>query len=105
MGEVRRDTREHHRCADFPSPPSTYLQQAYCALGKYEEALAVAEAAPAEIYPFQYPYQLALNLIYERRFEAALHEADKMLERYSWVRLSADGEGRCSFSPGGVGPG
>jgi tetratricopeptide (TPR) repeat protein len=58
-----------------------YMQRAYCALGKYEEALAVAAAAPAEMYPFQYPYQLALNLIYERRFEAALGEADKMLER------------------------
>ena len=58
-----------------------FMQRAYCAQGKYEEALAVAEAAPAEMYPFQYPYQLALNLIYERRFEAALLEADKMLER------------------------
>ncbi len=58
-----------------------FMQRAYCALGKYEEALAVAEAAPAEMYPFQYPNQLALNLIYERRFEAALLEADKMLER------------------------
>jgi tetratricopeptide (TPR) repeat protein len=58
-----------------------YMQRAYCALGKYEEALAVAEAAPAEMYPFQYPYQLALNLICERKFEAALLEADKMLER------------------------
>ncbi len=58
-----------------------FMQRAYCAQGKYEEALAVAGAAPAEIYPFQYPYQLALNLIYERRFEAALLEADKMMER------------------------
>jgi tetratricopeptide (TPR) repeat protein len=58
-----------------------YLQRAYCAQGKYEEALAVAEAAPAERYPFQYPYQLALNMIYDRRFELALLEADKMLER------------------------
>jgi len=57
------------------------MQRAYAAQGKYEEALAVAEAAPAEMYPFQYPYQLALNLIFERRFEAALLEADKMLER------------------------
>jgi len=59
----------------------TFMQRAYCAQGKYEEALAVAEAAPAEMYPFQYPNQLALNLIYERRYEAALLEADKMLER------------------------
>ena len=59
----------------------TFMQRAYSAQGKYEEALAVAEAAPAEKYPLQYPYQLALNLIYERRFEAALLEADKMLER------------------------
>ena len=58
-----------------------FMQRAYCAQGKYEEALAVAEAAPAEMYPFQYPYQLALNQIYERRFEAALLEADKMLDR------------------------
>jgi tetratricopeptide (TPR) repeat protein len=57
-----------------------YMQRAYCAQGMYEEALAVAEAAPAERYPFQYPYQLALNMIYDRRFEAALLEADKMLE-------------------------
>ena len=58
-----------------------FMQRAYAAQGKYEEALAVAEAAPAEMYPFQYPYQLALNLIYERRFDQALLEADKMLER------------------------
>jgi tetratricopeptide (TPR) repeat protein len=57
-----------------------YLRRAYCALGKYQEALAVAEAA-AERYPFQYPYQLALNMIYDRSFEAALLEADRMLER------------------------
>jgi tetratricopeptide (TPR) repeat protein len=57
------------------------LQRAYGAQGKYEEALAVAEAAPAETYPFQYPYQLALNLVRDRRFEPALLEADKMLER------------------------
>ena len=58
-----------------------YLRRANCALGKYEEALAVAEAAPAERYPFQYSQQLVLNMIYDRRFEAALLEADKMLER------------------------
>jgi len=58
-----------------------YMRLAYGAQGKYEEALAVVEAAPAEIYPFHYPHQLALNMIYDRRFEAALLEADKMLER------------------------
>ena len=57
-----------------------YMRRAHGALGQYEEALEVAGAAPAEMYPFQYPYQLALNMIYDRRFDQALLEADRMLE-------------------------
>jgi tetratricopeptide (TPR) repeat protein len=59
----------------------TYMRRAYRAQGKYEEALAVAGAAPAERNSRQNPHQLALNMIFDRSFEAALLEADKMLER------------------------
>jgi tetratricopeptide (TPR) repeat protein len=57
------------------------LRRAHSALGQYEAALEVAKGAASNEYPLQYRHQLALNLIYERRFEAALLEADKMLER------------------------
>jgi len=57
------------------------LRRAHSALGQYEAALEVAKGAASNENPLQYRHQLALNLIYERRFEAALLEADKMLER------------------------
>jgi tetratricopeptide (TPR) repeat protein len=57
------------------------LRRAHSALGQYEAALEVAKRAASNENPLQYRHQLALNLIYERRFEAALLEADKMLER------------------------
>ncbi len=57
------------------------LRRAHSALGQYEAALEVAKRADSNENPLQYRHQLALNLIYERRFEAALLEADKMLER------------------------
>ena len=57
------------------------LRRAHSALGQYEAALEVAKGAASNEYPLQYRHQLALNLIYDRRFEAALLEADKMLER------------------------
>jgi len=90
LGEIYLRLEEWDRCIETLesiidvhvfSGHFTFMQRANGAQGKYEEALAVAEAAPAEMYPLQYPYQLALNLIYERRFEAALLEAAKMLER------------------------
>jgi len=57
------------------------LREAHSALGQYEAALEVAKGAAAGVDSLQYRHQLALNLIYERRFEAALLEADRMLER------------------------
>jgi len=53
------------------------LRQAHCALGQYEAALEVAKESAST---FHYRHQLALNLIYQRSFEAALLEADAMLE-------------------------
>jgi tetratricopeptide (TPR) repeat protein len=74
-----------------------YMQLANCALGKYQEALAVAEAASAERYPYQYPHQLALNMIYDRSFEAALLEADKMLARTPGFALALMVKGDVHF--------
>jgi tetratricopeptide (TPR) repeat protein len=50
-------------------------------LGQYEAALEVARGDSSDPYPLEYRHQLALNLIFERRFDAALLEAGKMLER------------------------
>jgi len=58
-----------------------YLCTAYCALGQYEAALEVAKGPDSDVDSFLYRRQLTMNLIFERRFEAALLEADKMLER------------------------
>ena len=58
-----------------------YLSRAYAALGQYEAALEVAKGDASDQYPLQYRHQLAINLIFERRYDAALLEADKMLER------------------------
>ena len=59
-----------------------HLRRAHCALGQYEAALEVAHSvALSGRSSFQYRHQLALNLIYERKFEAALLEADEILER------------------------
>ena len=58
-----------------------YLSRAYCALGQYEEALEVSKGVGSDHDPLQYRHQLAINLIFERRYDAALLEADKMLKR------------------------
>jgi tetratricopeptide (TPR) repeat protein/TolB-like protein len=90
LGEIYGQIEEWDKCietlenageGDFPSPPYMNLQRAHGALGTYDEALAYVEASPAGIDSLRYRHQLALNLLYERRFEAALHEADAMLER------------------------
>jgi tetratricopeptide (TPR) repeat protein len=57
------------------------LLQAHRALGQYETALEVARGDASNEVSLQYRHQLALNMIYDRRFELALLEADKMLER------------------------
>jgi tetratricopeptide (TPR) repeat protein len=90
LGEIYWKIEEWEKCIEtlesiidvqiFPNH-IVYMRRAHGALGQYEDALDVAGAAPAEMYPFQYPYQLALNMIYDRRFDRALLEADKMLER------------------------
>jgi tetratricopeptide (TPR) repeat protein len=56
------------------------LRQAHCALGQYEAALEVAKTTASGNDSFHYRHQLALNLIYQRSFQAALLEADAMLE-------------------------
>jgi tetratricopeptide (TPR) repeat protein len=57
------------------------LRRAYGALGQYEAALEAAKGTASDEYPLEYRHQLALNMIFDRRFEAALLEADRMLER------------------------
>jgi tetratricopeptide (TPR) repeat protein len=90
LGEVYLRLEDWDRCietlegiddVEFPGPLFVNLRRAYGALGKYDEALAHVEAAPAGTDSLQYRHQLALNLIYEGKFEAALLEADTMLER------------------------
>jgi tetratricopeptide (TPR) repeat protein len=90
LGEIYCRIEEWDKCVDalenvddgdFPSPPFMYLQRAYSALGKYDEALAHVGASPAGINSLEYRNQSALNLVHERRFEAALDEANTMLER------------------------
>jgi tetratricopeptide (TPR) repeat protein len=58
-----------------------YLSQAYAALGQYEAALEAAESTRLGIDSSRYRQQLALNIVYQRKFEAALREADAMLTR------------------------
>jgi tetratricopeptide (TPR) repeat protein len=90
LGEIYLSLEDWDRCietlesindVDFPGPLFDNLRRAYGALGKYDEALACVKAAPAGTDSLQYRHQLALNLIYEGSFEAALREADAMLER------------------------
>jgi len=89
LGDLYRSLEEWEKCIETLESiidvqifvdHIVYMRRAHGALGQYEEALEVAGAAPPEMYPFQYPYQLALNMIYDRRFDQALLEADRMLE-------------------------
>jgi tetratricopeptide (TPR) repeat protein len=59
----------------------TELRQAYSALGQYDAGLDICEAAESAGITHQYREQLAWNLVYERKFEAAAREVDAMLER------------------------
>ena len=57
------------------------LAEAFSALGQYETALRVTEGPTRDTDSLAYRDQLVSNLIHERRFDAALLEADRMLER------------------------
>jgi tetratricopeptide (TPR) repeat protein len=57
------------------------LAEAHSALGQYETALRLAEGPTRETDSLVYRDQLVSNLIRERRFEAVVLEADRMLER------------------------
>jgi len=90
LGYLYRLIEEWERCIETLesivdgqniSSQNVYLRRSYSALGRYDEALGVARGSSSDQYPLEYRYQLALNLIFERRFDAALLEADNMLER------------------------
>jgi tetratricopeptide (TPR) repeat protein len=90
LGSLYRRTEQWERCIETLEPligvqvfssHIFHLRRAHCALGQYDAALEVARGTEPDHYPLQYRHQLALNLVYERSFEAALLEADRMLER------------------------
>ena len=84
LGEIYLWLEEWERSVEtYESIGSSHpnLSQAYRALGQYEEALEVAERAGPNVDSLEYRHQVALNEIYKKRFELALLEADKMLER------------------------
>ena len=58
-----------------------HLRRALCAQGNYAEAKEIAEGIPVEVGPFQYPYQLALNLFFHGKLDLALLETEAMLDR------------------------
>lgn len=60
---------------------SDFVRRSYCALGQYEAALECAEGFPSNTDSIQYRDQLMVNLVFDQRFEAALLEADSLLER------------------------
>ena len=78
----------------YSRSPFVLLRRALCARGDYEDALKVAEGLPVDLFPFQYSYQLALDLIFHGKFDLALHEVEEMLNRsedwYPLLRLKGD---------------
>ena len=89
LGALYRRTEQWEKCIEtFDSmvenrdaPSRIYhLRLAHGALGQYEAALEVAKGPSSDLDSLQYRHQLAMNLIYQRRFDEALLEADRMLE-------------------------
>jgi tetratricopeptide (TPR) repeat protein len=89
LGSLYRRTEQWEKCIEtFDSmvekrdaPSRIYhLRLAHCALGEYEAALEVAKGPSSDLDSLQYRHQLAMNLVYQRRFDEALLEADRMLE-------------------------
>jgi len=78
----------------YSSQPFALLRRALCARGDYEDALKVVKDLPVDLFPFQYSYQLALNFFYHGKFDLALYETEKMLERsenyFLVLRLKCD---------------
>jgi len=83
LGEAYFRLQEWERSIEcFESIGSSHpnLAEAYRALGQYESALEVAKGAASNVDSLEYRHQLALNMIYDRRFDLALLETEKMLE-------------------------
>jgi tetratricopeptide (TPR) repeat protein len=74
--------------------PFALLRRALCARGDYEGALKVVKDLPVDLLPFQYSYQVALDLFYHGKLDLALYETEKMLEQsenwYPMLRLKGD---------------
>jgi tetratricopeptide (TPR) repeat protein len=71
-----------------------HLRRAFCARGDYADALNLTKRIPVDLYPYQYPYQLTLDLFLHGKLDLALHEAEKILDRsedwYPVLRLKGD---------------
>ncbi|GAH60137.1 unnamed protein product, partial [marine sediment metagenome] len=78
----------------YSGSPFALLRRALCARGDYAGALKLAKGLPVDLFPFQYSYQLALDLLFHGKLDLALHETEKMLDRseneFSMLRLKGD---------------
>jgi len=78
----------------YHGSPFALLRRALCARGDYADALKSAQSLPADLFPFQYSYQLALDSFFHGRFDFALHETEQLLSRsedyYPFLRLKGD---------------
>ncbi len=70
------------------------IRSAFRARGNYEDALKLAKSMPEDLFPFHYPYQLTLDLLFRGKLDPALHEAEKLLDRnedwYPALKLKGD---------------
>lgn len=78
----------------YSSQPFVILRRALCARGDYEGALKLAKGLPVDLFPFQYSYQLALDLLFHGKLDLALYKTEKMLDRsenwFPLVQLKGD---------------
>ena len=78
----------------YSGSPFALLRRALCTRGDYAGALKLAKGLPVDLFPFQYSYQLALDLLFHGKLDLALHETEKMLDRseneFPMLRLKGD---------------
>jgi tetratricopeptide (TPR) repeat protein len=103
LGSLYRSIEDWGRCIEtlqqithiyYFSSHFAHLRRAFCARGDYADALKLARSIPVDLFPYQYPYQLTLNLFLHGRLDLALHEAEIILDRsadwYPVLRLKGD---------------
>jgi len=103
LGSIYRRIEDWDKCIEtlqkiihiyYFSSHFALLRRAFCARGDYADALKLAKSIPVDLYPYQYPYQLTLDLFLHGKLDLALHEAEKILDRsedfYPVLRLKGD---------------